>query len=63
METITYRELAKNEIGLLLFSSFNRYQEVKKCWRKENEKWILKDILFTEQWSLEEYEYLIECLK
>lgn len=63
METISYKELTKNEIELSLFSSFNRYQEVKKCWRKENEEWVLKDISFTEQWGLEEYEYLIECLK
>ena len=37
-----------------LFSKFNRYQEVKRCWRKENGEWLLKDISFIDQWSDEE---------
>jgi ribosomal protein S18 acetylase RimI-like enzyme len=61
--SINYRELKKNEIDITLFKSFNRYQEVKKCWRKENGEWVLKDISFTEQWSSTEYEYLITCLQ
>lgn len=62
MESINYRELKKSEIDVTLFASFNRYQDVKRCWRKENGKWILKDIAFTEQWSSDEYEYLVNCL-
>lgn len=63
METIIYKNLKENEINFKLFSKFNRYQEVKKCWRKENGEWILKDIPFIEQWGLEEYKYLVKCLK
>lgn len=63
MEIISYKKLKKTEISKTLFSNFNRYQEVKKCWRKENNEWILKDIAFTEQWGRAEYEYLIKCLK
>ena len=63
METITYRELEDNEIDTGLFAHFNRYQEVKKCWRKENEEWTLKDIAFTEQWDIDEYQYLVKCLQ
>jgi N-acetylglutamate synthase-like GNAT family acetyltransferase len=63
MEIISYRELTINEIKLSLFSEFDRYQEVKKCWRKENNEWILKDIPFTEQWDSEQYEFLVKCLK
>lgn len=63
MEKILYKELEVNNINESLFKSFNRYQDVKKCWRKENNNWILKDIAFTEQWGSEEYEYLIKCLK
>lgn len=63
MNTIKYKELTKEEMEVSLFSGFDRYQEVKKCWRKENEEWILKDIPFTEQWGTEEYKYLVECLK
>jgi N-acetylglutamate synthase-like GNAT family acetyltransferase len=63
LEAISYKELKETEIDVELFASFNRYQEVKKCWRKENGEWILKDIAFTEHWSAEEYEYLVKCLR
>lgn len=63
MEKVCYKELKEDELNLNLFSSFNRYQEVKKCWRKVSDKWILKDIIFTERWGLSEYKYLIECLQ
>jgi len=63
MKNISYRILKKEEINLLLFSNFDRYQEVTKCWRKENNKWILKDISFTESWGPDEYESLVECLQ
>lgn len=63
MKTINYKKLTKNEVGLSLFSNFNRYQEVKKCWRKENGEWILKENPFTEQWSSDEYKELVKCLK
>lgn len=63
METIIYKQLKDIEINIALFSSFNRYQDVKKCWRKENGEWILKEIAFTEQWDSDEYEYLVKCLQ
>ena len=63
MELINYRELKEHEINEELFENFNRYQEVKKCWRKENGEWVLKDIAFTEQWDLKEYKILISCLQ
>jgi N-acetylglutamate synthase-like GNAT family acetyltransferase len=63
MQSISYKELKINEINTELFSSFNRYQEVKKCWRRENGEWILKEVPFIEQWGSEEYEILIKCLQ
>lgn len=63
LEQIIYKELKEAEIGVGLFTSFNRYQEVNKCWRKEKGEWILKEIAFTEQWSPNEYKYLVKCLK
>ena len=59
--SIVYTEL--KEFDIELFSSFDRYQEVKQCWRKENDKWILKDIAFFEQWSIQDYKALINDLK
>jgi ribosomal protein S18 acetylase RimI-like enzyme len=63
LESISYRELKKPEISESLFANFNRYQDVKKCWRKENGEWILKDIAFTEQWGSDEYKVLTKCLQ
>lgn len=60
---ITYRELDINELCLELFSEFVRHQNVTKCWRKENEKWIIKDAPFIDDWTDDEYRQLIICLK
>lgn len=62
MTSIRYKEFNVAEIDITLFTSFNRYQEVTKCWRKENGEWKLKDIPFIEQWGPGEYEYLIKNL-
>ncbi len=60
---ISYKELDEAQINVALFSDFNRYQDVKKCWRKENDQWVLKDIAFVEQWTANEYDYLVNCLR
>jgi len=61
-EKIDIREIAEEELSVSLFAAFNRYQEVKRCWRKEDGKWILRDIAFTEQWDDKEYAHLVKCL-
>lgn len=63
MSNIEYIKLKAEDIELDLFKDFNRYQEVKKCWRKEDNNWVLKDIAFLEQWGLDEYSFLVDCLK
>lgn len=60
---IQYRELKESDLTPNLFASFNRHQEVKRCWRKEDNVWFLKDIPFVEEWNKEEKEYLVICLK
>jgi len=45
------KELKLNELSPILLQHFNRYQEVRRCLRKESGKWVLKDIAFTEQWD------------
>ena len=57
------KEIKAKALTLELFRDFNRYQEVTKCWRKEEGRWILKDIAFTEQWEQKDYEKLIEGMK
>lgn len=37
LESIIYKELKITDINTVLFSGFDRYQEVKKCWRKEED--------------------------
>jgi len=63
MPAIEIIELKIEELSPELFSSFNRYQKVTKCWRKNQDSWILKDISFTEDWGVAEYIYLVECLR
>lgn len=59
---INYKKLTATEINPSLFDSFNRYQEVTKCWRKIDGEWVIKDIAFTEQWSDNDYITLVEYL-
>jgi N-acetylglutamate synthase-like GNAT family acetyltransferase len=63
MNNIKYYVLTQEDINLGLFSNFDRYQEVTKCWRKENNKWLLKDISFTEKWDQDNYKSLVKELK
>ena len=60
---IQYRNLYENEINKDLFKNFIRHQVVTKCWRKVDEKWIIKDVPFIDDWADTEYEELIMCLK
>ena len=60
---IQYRNLCADEINVELFSHFTRHQVVTKCWRKENGEWVIKDAPFTDDWSEEEYHFLVSCLK
>ena len=64
---ITIEKVNLENCTLDLLSKFNRYQEVKRCWRKENDVWKLKDIVFTENWDDErkqnEVENFICCIE
>jgi ribosomal protein S18 acetylase RimI-like enzyme len=51
MTNLTYKELSINDLHPDLLQHFNRFQEVKRCWRYENNKWQLKDISFIDQWD------------
>jgi GNAT superfamily N-acetyltransferase len=44
-------ELSLNDLYPDMLQHFNRYQEVRRCVRMENGKWVMKDISFTEQWD------------
>ena len=60
---IYYRTLRADEISRELFRDFVRHQNVVKCWRKENGKWIIREDPFTDDWSEDDYQFLTACLK
>lgn len=60
---VDYRNIYVDEINRDLFKNFIRHQNVTKCWRNENGKWIIKDAPFIDDWSETDYNTLIACLK
>ena len=55
---LKYRMLNAEEVNREIFKDFIRYQNVTKCWRKENGKWIIKDAPFVDDWIENDYEKL-----
>ena len=63
-KTVTeFRTVAREELTMELFSQFRRRQVVDGCLRQEQEQWVVKSDPFVDQWSREDYEFLIKCLK
>ena len=62
MEAV-YQILTEGQIDRKLFSHFSRRQVVKRCWRKEDGEWKLKDIPFVDDWNEEDYGFLVKCLR
>lgn len=58
-----YRKPEIREIDLSLFRGFIRRQVVTDCWRREGDKWVIKSDPFIDDWSEEDYAFLITCLK
>lgn len=59
---VNYREIKIDELNIDLFHTFQRRQVVTDCWRKENNKWIIKNAPFIDDWGNDEYKELIRCL-
>lgn len=55
-------QLSSEQISKTDFLSFNRYQEVTRCWRRVDGEWVIKPIEFIDDWSAEEKELLITLL-
>lgn len=60
---LQYRTLRTDEICREFFSSFIRRQAVTKCWRKENDAWVIRNAPFIDDWNERDYQTLIACLK
>ncbi len=63
IQYMEYRTLTEDEICRELFRDFVRRQVVKDCWRRENGAWVVREDPFIDDWSEEEYEFLVKCLK
>ncbi len=60
---ISYRRLCEEETDRHLFDGFIRRQNVTKCRRYENGRWIVKEDPFVDDWSEADYQVLITCLQ
>lgn len=60
---VQYRNLSAQELSPTLFSGFIRRQVVTQCRRRENGAWVLKDAPFIDDWSDEDYRFLVTCLR
>ncbi len=60
---IQYKTLEMDEINRELFAHFIRHQNVTKCFRKEQGKWVIRDAPFVDDWKEEDYAYLVQCLR
>lgn len=62
-DNILYRQLSADEICRELFGRFIRRQVVTKCWRREEGKWVIRDDPFIDDWTEEDYQTLVSCLR
>lgn len=60
---LEFRELRKEEVTPELFGAFQRRQVVTDCYRKEEGQWVIRSAPFVDQWSREDYEFLVRCLR
>lgn len=60
---VEYRVLREDEIQRELFHGFIRHQNVTRCWRRVNGEWVIRDAPFIDDWTEEDYQVLISCLR
>ena len=60
MENIEFNELGIININNNVLDFYNRYQEIKKCYRKGEGNWVLKNIEFIENWDKDKKEIIIK---
>lgn len=60
---VQYRNLCDQEINRDLFRQFIRRQVVGNCYRWEKDHWEIREDPFIDDWSEEDYQVLIRCLK
>ena len=63
MDKVEYRKLHVEEISRELFRDFIRHQKVTKCLRRQDGEWVVKDDPFIDDWSAEDIQTLVSCLR
>lgn len=58
-----YQKLNKNDITPELFRAFHRRQIVTDCRRRENGQWVIRRDPFVDDWTADDYDTLVRCLK
>lgn len=53
MEAITYRKLTLETFDPHALDGFVRRQQVTRCWRQQGDALVLRDVCYTEDWSLD----------
>ena len=53
MDTITYQWLLKGKLSADLLDEFERWQEVRECWRKNGSEMKLVPLRYIQDWDLE----------
>ncbi len=52
-QQIRYERLTIGQTPDDLLDTFDRFQQVKRCWQKHDGSWVLKQAEFTEDWDLD----------
>jgi len=60
---IVYRELLEQELNRELFRHFIRRQVVTDCWRRVDGRWTVRPDPFVDDWSEEDFQVLLQCLR
>ena len=60
---IVYKELTVCDVDISMFACFDRTQNITKCRRKTAGQWVIKDIVFVDNWSDKEYKERVNYLR
>ena len=58
-----YIRLGEEQVRRSLFADFHRRQVVDEVLRRVDGEWAVRHDPFIDEWSGEDYEFLIECLR
>ena len=62
-DTLIYRKIEMEELKLELFRKFQRRQNVDRQLQKQGDAWVERPVSMVEEWSKEDYEFLLACLQ